>query len=53
MFCREAVESNYISLMKEADMLKHKSQIFSTMQRQQHNQIWAGILNGKLLFVYF
>lgn len=46
-FFREVVESNYMSLMKEADMLKHRSQVFSTMQRQQHNQLWTGLLNGK------
>lgn len=45
-FNREVVESNYMSLMKEADMLKHKSQVFSTMQRHQHNQLWIGLLNG-------
>lgn len=39
-----------MSLMKEADVLKHKSQVFSTMQRHQHNQLWAGLLNGKLVF---
>jgi autophagy-related protein 5 len=46
-FCREAVESNFMSSMKEADMLKHRSQVFSTMQRHQHNQLWNGLLNGK------
>lgn len=35
-----------MSSMKEADMLKHRSQVFSTMQRQQHNQLWVGLLNG-------
>jgi autophagy-related protein 5 len=45
--CREIVESNFMSSMKEADMLKHKSQVFSTMQRHQHNQLWIGLLNDK------
>lgn len=35
-----------MSSMKEADMLKHRSQVFSTMQRHQHNQLWTGLLNG-------
>lgn len=42
-----------MSLMKEADVLKHKSQVFSTMQRHQHNQLWAGLLNGKLVFYIY
>ncbi|KAL4084801.1 hypothetical protein QTP88_027703 [Uroleucon formosanum] len=45
--CRESVESNFMSSMKEADMLKHRSQVFSTMQRHQHNQLWTGLLNDK------
>lgn len=44
---RDAVESNFMSSMKEADMLKHRSQVFSTMQRYQHNQLWTGLVNGK------
>jgi len=47
LFYREVVESIFMSSMKEADMLKHRSQVFSTMQRHQHNELWSGILNGK------
>lgn len=41
-----------MSSMKEADMLKHKSQVFSTMQRHQHNQLWTGLLNGGFFKIY-
>lgn len=52
-FYREAIESNFMSSMKEADMLKHRSQVFSTMQRHQHNQLWTGLLNGKLFLIHY
>ncbi|XP_050523919.1 autophagy protein 5 [Daktulosphaira vitifoliae] len=45
--CREVIESNFMSCLKEADTLKHKSQIFSTMQKHQHNQLWNGLINDK------
>lgn len=43
---REVVESHFMSCMKEADILKHKSPIFSTMQRKDHTQLWLGLQNG-------
>nr|BAH72251.1 ACYPI005861 [Acyrthosiphon pisum] len=47
MLMPRSIESNFMSSMKEADMLKHRSQVFSTMQRHQHNQLWTGLLNDK------
>jgi len=45
--CREAVESLFISMIKEADTLKHRAQIISNMLKKEHNQLWNGLLNDK------
>lgn len=44
--CREAVESHFMSCIKEADVLKHRSQVVSNMQKKDHNQLWLGLQNG-------
>ena len=44
---REAVESHFMSCIKEADVLKHRSQVVSNMQKKDHNQLWLGLQNGK------
>ncbi|KAI5710991.1 hypothetical protein M8J76_014510 [Diaphorina citri] len=44
---REAVESHFMSCIKEADVLKHRSQIVSNMQKKEHNQLWLGLQNDK------
>ncbi|XP_063244620.1 autophagy protein 5 isoform X2 [Bacillus rossius redtenbacheri] len=44
---REAVESHYMACVKEADVLKHRSQVVSTMQKKDHNQLWLGLQNDK------
>nr|QHA24496.1 autophagy protein 5 [Rhipicephalus haemaphysaloides haemaphysaloides] len=44
---RAVVESHFMSAIKEADMLKHRSQVVSTMQKKDHNQLWVGLLNSK------
>jgi len=46
---REAVESHFMSCVKEADVLKHRSQVVSSMQKKDHNQLWLGLQNGKQL----
>jgi Autophagy protein Apg5. len=46
---REAVESHFMSCIKEADVLKHRSQIVSNMQKKEHNQLWLGLQNGKTI----
>lgn len=45
--CREAVESHYMSCLKEADVLKHRNQRVSSMQKKDHNQLWLGLQNDK------
>lgn len=48
--CRETVESHFMSCIKEADVLKHRSQVVSSMQKKDHNQLWLGLQNGKSAF---
>lgn len=43
---REVVESQFMSALKEADFLKHRGQIISTMQKKDHSQLWLGLVNG-------
>nr|CAB3224220.1 autophagy protein 5 [Phallusia mammillata] len=38
-----AIESNYMMTLKEADQIKHKGQVISNMSRNQHMQLWHGI----------
>jgi autophagy-related protein 5 len=44
---RSLIESNFMSTIKEADFLKHRSQIINSMQKKDHNQLWLGLLNDK------
>lgn len=44
---RSAIESVFISAVKEADALKHRSQVISGMQKKDHNQLWLGVQNDK------
>lgn len=36
-----------MSCLKEADVLKHRGQVVSTMQKKDHNQLWLGLVNDK------
>lgn len=36
-----------MSCLKEADVLKHRGQVVSAMQKKDHNQLWLGLVNGK------
>lgn len=36
-----------MSCLKEADVLKHRGQVVSTMQKKDHNQLWQGLVNEK------
>ncbi len=36
-----------MSSLKEADALKHRSQVMSSMQKKDHNQLWLGVVNDK------
>ena len=44
---REVVESQFMSALKEADFLKHRGQVISTMQKKDHSQLWLGLINGE------
>lgn len=46
LFIREAVESHFMACIKEADVLKHRSQVVSSMQKKDHTQLWLGLQNG-------
>lgn len=44
---RDIVEAHFMSSLKEADCLKHRSQVISAMQKKDHNQLWTGLVNDK------
>lgn len=44
---REVVEAHFMSSLKEADVLKHRGQVVSAMQKKDHNQLWLGLVNDK------
>ncbi|CAH1402828.1 unnamed protein product [Nezara viridula] len=44
---RETVETHFLSCLKEADALKHRTQIVMNMQKKDHNQLWLGLQNDK------
>ncbi|XP_055490981.1 autophagy protein 5 isoform X2 [Leucoraja erinacea] len=44
---KDAVEAHFMSSIKEADALKHKSQVINEMQKKDHKQLWMGLQNDK------
>ena len=48
-FSRETVEAHFMSCIKEADQIKHGGRVISAMQKKDHNQLWQGLQNGKLI----
>lgn len=44
---KDAVESQFMSMLKEADSLKHKSQVINSMQKKDHKQIWTALIHEK------
>ncbi|XP_076675362.1 autophagy protein 5 [Andrena cerasifolii] len=44
---KDVIESYFMSCVKEADVLKHRSQVVSNMQKKDLNQLWSGLLNDK------
>ncbi|XP_037038701.1 autophagy protein 5 isoform X2 [Bradysia coprophila] len=44
---KEIVEAHFMSCLKEADVLKHRGQVVSAMQKKDHNQLWLGLVNDK------
>ncbi|XP_021948161.1 autophagy protein 5 isoform X1 [Folsomia candida] len=45
--CKDAIRSQFMSVLKEADALKHKGQVINSMQEKDHNQLWLGFQNDK------
>ena len=43
---KEVVESYFMSMVKEADCLKHNSKVINNMQRRDHRQLWLGLQHG-------
>ncbi|KAL7641761.1 UNVERIFIED_CONTAM: hypothetical protein RMT77_007635 [Armadillidium vulgare] len=44
---REAIESQFLASVKEADAFKHRGQVVKNMQMQDHKQLWTGLCNDK------
>lgn len=51
LFFRDVVEAHYMCTVKEADVLKHRGQVMSTMQKKDHNQLWLGLQNGNYIYI--
>lgn len=43
------IEAHFMACIKEADALKHKSQVINEMQKKDHKQLWMGLQNGNTL----
>ncbi|KAM8870321.1 autophagy protein 5 [Spinachia spinachia] len=41
------IEAHFMSGIKEADALKHKSHVVNDMQKKDHKQLWMGLQNDK------
>lgn len=44
---KDVLEAHFMSCLKEADVLKHRGQVISAMQKKDHNQLWLGLVNDK------
>ncbi|XP_024085934.1 LOW QUALITY PROTEIN: autophagy protein 5-like, partial [Cimex lectularius] len=44
---KEYVESHFLSSLKKADVMKHKTQIVTNMQKKDHRQLCLGLQNDK------
>ena len=44
---RETVEAHFMSAVKEADSLKHRSLVMNNMKKNDHKQLWLGLSNDK------
>lgn len=42
----DAMESCFMSTLKEADHLKHRGQVINSMNRSQHKQLWNSLRTG-------
>ena len=46
---RDVVEAVFMSSVKEADALKHRSNVINNMQKKDHKNMWMGLVNGRTL----
>ncbi|XP_060275517.1 autophagy protein 5 isoform X4 [Ovis aries] len=44
---KDVIEAHFMSCVKEADALKHKSQVINEMQKKDHKQLWMGLQNAR------
>ncbi|CAG0918411.1 unnamed protein product [Notodromas monacha] len=44
---KEDVEMAFLNTVKEADALKHRRPVISTLQESEHRQLWLGLLNDR------
>ncbi|KAM6365517.1 autophagy protein 5 isoform 6-T8 [Alca torda] len=44
---KDVIEAHFMACIKEADALKHKSQVINEMQKKDHKQLWMGLQNDK------
>ncbi|EPQ18660.1 Autophagy protein 5 [Myotis brandtii] len=44
---KDTIEAHFMSCVKEADALKHKSQVINEMQKKDHKQLWMGLHNDR------
>ncbi|KAH3738125.1 autophagy protein 5-like [Dreissena polymorpha] len=44
---RDVVESHFMSVVKEADWLKHRGNVINGMQKRDHKNMWMGLVNDK------
>ncbi|XP_009866507.1 PREDICTED: autophagy protein 5-like, partial [Apaloderma vittatum] len=42
---KDVIEAHFMACIKEADALKHKSQVINEMQKKDHKQLWMGLQN--------
>jgi autophagy-related protein 5 len=49
LHCRmkEAVQSVFMSSLKEADQLKHHGEVIGRMTKKEHEQMWSGLVNNR------
>ena len=40
---QDVIESHFMTVLKEADQLKHRGQVISNMNKNQHQQLWHGL----------
>jgi len=44
---KDAIRSQFMSTLKEADALKHKGQVINSMQEKDHHQLWQGFQSDR------